>query len=136
MHVACNYYLRWVLTWKYLKQGFWGEIYIYIRGLHSVQSGVLPVYYSDHAAIYIFYSSPSFNKVCYTLRLQGCFLSIYKAKYYASAGAYVAHLCARRFFYYKFYSSETIFTSFYSKHVSRILLDQSGYWCFTTTIPK
>jgi len=23
-----------------------------IRGLHSVQSGVLPVYYSDHAAIY------------------------------------------------------------------------------------
>jgi hypothetical protein len=29
-----------------------GEIYIYIRGLHSVQSGVLPVYYSDHAAIY------------------------------------------------------------------------------------
>jgi hypothetical protein len=29
-----------------------GEIYIYIRGLHSVQSGVLPVYYSDHTAIY------------------------------------------------------------------------------------
>jgi hypothetical protein len=29
-----------------------GEIYIYIGGLHSVQSGVLPVYYSDHAAIY------------------------------------------------------------------------------------
>jgi endonuclease/exonuclease/phosphatase (EEP) superfamily protein YafD len=26
--------------------------HIYIRGLHSVQSGVLPVYYSDHAAIY------------------------------------------------------------------------------------
>jgi endonuclease/exonuclease/phosphatase (EEP) superfamily protein YafD len=25
--------------------------HIYIRGLHSVQSGVLPVYYSDHAAI-------------------------------------------------------------------------------------
>jgi hypothetical protein len=45
-------YLGWVLTWKYLKQGFWGEIYIYIRGLHSVQSGVLLVYYSDHAAIY------------------------------------------------------------------------------------
>jgi hypothetical protein len=34
LHVACNYhYLGWVLTWKYLKQGFWGEIYIYIRGL-------------------------------------------------------------------------------------------------------
>jgi hypothetical protein len=31
---------------------FWGKIYIYIRGLHSAQSGVLPVYYSDHAAIY------------------------------------------------------------------------------------
>jgi hypothetical protein len=30
----------------------WGKIYIYIRGLHSVQSGVLPVYYLDHAAIY------------------------------------------------------------------------------------
>jgi hypothetical protein len=29
-----------------------GEIYIYIRGLNSVQSGVLPVYYSDHVAIY------------------------------------------------------------------------------------
>ena len=44
--MACNYhYLGWVLTWKYLKQGFWGEIYIYIRGLHSVQSGLLPVYY-------------------------------------------------------------------------------------------
>jgi calcineurin-like phosphoesterase family protein len=42
----------WVLTWKYLKQGVWGNIYIYIRGLHSVQSGVLSVYYSDHAAIY------------------------------------------------------------------------------------
>jgi hypothetical protein len=28
------------------------EIYIYIRGLHSVLSGVLPVYYSDDAAIY------------------------------------------------------------------------------------
>jgi hypothetical protein len=26
LHVACNYhYLGWVLTWKYLKQGFWGE---------------------------------------------------------------------------------------------------------------
>jgi hypothetical protein len=25
---------------------------IYIRGLHSVLSGVLPVYYSDHAAMY------------------------------------------------------------------------------------
>jgi hypothetical protein len=50
LHVACNYqYLGWVLT---LMQGFWGEIYIYIRGLLSVQSGVLPVYYSDHAAIY------------------------------------------------------------------------------------
>jgi hypothetical protein len=45
LHVACNYhYLGWVLTWKYLKQGFWEKIYIYIRGLHSVQSGVLPVY--------------------------------------------------------------------------------------------
>jgi hypothetical protein len=53
--VAFNYhYLGWVLTWKYLKQGFWGKIYIYIRarGLDSVQSGILPVYYSDHAAIY------------------------------------------------------------------------------------
>jgi hypothetical protein len=25
--------LSWVLTWKYLKQGFWEKIYIYIRGL-------------------------------------------------------------------------------------------------------
>ena len=33
--------------------------------------------------------TPSFNKVCYTLRLQGCFLKIYKTKYYASAGGYV-----------------------------------------------
>jgi hypothetical protein len=31
---------------------FHEKIYIYIRGLHSVQSGVLPVNYSDHAAIY------------------------------------------------------------------------------------
>ena len=30
--------------------------------------------------------TPSFNKVCYTLRLQGCFLLIYKTIYYASAG--------------------------------------------------
>ena len=53
LHVTCNYhYLGWVFTWKYLKQGFWEKIYIYIRGLHSVQSGVLPVYYSGHAAIY------------------------------------------------------------------------------------
>ena len=53
LHVACNYhYLEWILTGKYLKQGFWGKIYIYIRDLHSVQSGILPVYYSDHAAIY------------------------------------------------------------------------------------
>jgi hypothetical protein len=29
-----------------------GKIYIYIRGLHSVQSGILLVYYSNHAAIY------------------------------------------------------------------------------------
>jgi hypothetical protein len=28
-----------------------GTIYIYIRGLHSVQSGILPAYYSDHPAI-------------------------------------------------------------------------------------
>ena len=34
--------------------------------------------------------TPSFNKVCYALRLQSCFLSIYKSKYYASAGVYVA----------------------------------------------
>ena len=53
LHVACNYhYLGWVIIWKYLKQWFWEKIYIYIRGLNSVQSGVLPVYYSDHAAIY------------------------------------------------------------------------------------
>jgi hypothetical protein len=26
----CNYhYLGWVLTWKYLKQGFWGKILVY-----------------------------------------------------------------------------------------------------------
>jgi hypothetical protein len=44
--VACNYhYLGWVLTWKYLKQGFWGKIMLQY--------------------------TPSFNKVCYTLRLQG-----------------------------------------------------------------
>ena len=30
--------------------------------------------------------TPSFNKVCYALRLQGCFQYIYKTKYYASAG--------------------------------------------------
>ena len=29
LHVACNYhYLGWVLTWKYLKQGFWGKILV------------------------------------------------------------------------------------------------------------
>jgi hypothetical protein len=28
--VACNYhYLGWVLTWKYLKQGFWGKILVF-----------------------------------------------------------------------------------------------------------
>jgi hypothetical protein len=32
LHVACNYhYLGWVLTWKYLKQGFWGEILILVE---------------------------------------------------------------------------------------------------------
>jgi hypothetical protein len=50
--VACNYhYLGWVITWKYLKQGFGGES-IFTSEVYSVQSGVLPVYYSDHAAIY------------------------------------------------------------------------------------
>ena len=44
--------------------------------------------------------TPSFNKVCYTLSLQGCFLWIYKTKYYASARGYVVHLCARQFFYF------------------------------------
>ena len=30
LHVACNYhYPGWVLTWKYLKQGFWGEILVF-----------------------------------------------------------------------------------------------------------
>ena len=30
LHVACNYlYLGWVLTWKYLKQGFWGKILVF-----------------------------------------------------------------------------------------------------------
>jgi hypothetical protein len=30
LHLACNYhYLGWVLTWKYLKQGFWGEILVF-----------------------------------------------------------------------------------------------------------
>jgi hypothetical protein len=48
LHVACNYhYLGWVFTWKYLKQGLWMKIYNYIRGLHSVQSGVLPVCYRE-----------------------------------------------------------------------------------------
>jgi hypothetical protein len=30
--VACNYhyrYLGWVLTWKYLKQEFWGKILVF-----------------------------------------------------------------------------------------------------------
>jgi hypothetical protein len=30
LHVACNYhYPGWVLTWKYLKQGFWGKILVF-----------------------------------------------------------------------------------------------------------
>jgi hypothetical protein len=30
--VACNYhYLGWVLKWKYLKQGFWGEILFFVE---------------------------------------------------------------------------------------------------------
>jgi hypothetical protein len=44
---------------EYLKQGFWEKIYIYIRGLHS---GVLPVYYSDHAAtLQITYPTGNYN---------------------------------------------------------------------------
>ena len=57
LQLSLSWITGWVLSWKYLKQGFWGEIYIYIRGLHSAQSGVLPVYYSDHAAIYILHPS-------------------------------------------------------------------------------
>jgi hypothetical protein len=34
LHVACNYhYLGWVLTWKYLKQGFW----YFIEGWNILQ---------------------------------------------------------------------------------------------------
>jgi hypothetical protein len=30
LHVACNYhYPGWGLTWKYLKQGFWGKILVF-----------------------------------------------------------------------------------------------------------
>jgi hypothetical protein len=30
LHVACNYhYLGWVLTWKYMKQEFWGKILVF-----------------------------------------------------------------------------------------------------------
>jgi hypothetical protein len=30
LHVACNYhYLGWVFTWKYFKQGLWGEILVF-----------------------------------------------------------------------------------------------------------
>jgi hypothetical protein len=30
MHVACYYhYLGWIITWKYLKQGFWGKILVF-----------------------------------------------------------------------------------------------------------
>jgi hypothetical protein len=48
LHVACNYHY---LTWKYLKQGFWGDFFFY---------------------------------------------KYIKLKVW---GGYVAHLCARRFFY-------------------------------------
>jgi hypothetical protein len=51
-YIPHRYRGGWVHTWKYLKQVYWEKIYIYIRGLLSVQSGVLPVYYSGHAAIY------------------------------------------------------------------------------------
>jgi hypothetical protein len=27
--ISCYHYLGWVLTWKYLKQGFWGEIFVF-----------------------------------------------------------------------------------------------------------
>jgi hypothetical protein len=45
--------------------------------------------------------TPSFNKVCYTLRLQGCFLWIYKTKYYAGAGGCVALGLCGSFYFYK-----------------------------------
>ena len=44
-------------------------------------------YFLDIIQIMLQYT-PSFNKVCYTL-------NVYKTKYYASAGGYVTHLCAR-----------------------------------------
>jgi hypothetical protein len=45
LHVACNYhYFGWVFTWKYLKQGFWGEIFIYIRGVNKTQFSKLVIF--------------------------------------------------------------------------------------------
>ena len=73
MHVACNYhYLGWLFTWKYQRLHWHSKWSMYIIQI-------------------MLQYTPSFNKVCYALRLQGCFLWIYKTKYYASAGGYVAH---------------------------------------------
>ena len=82
MHVACNYhYLGWVLTWNIWSKGF-GRKSIFTSEVYTVE------YFLYIIQIMLQYT-PFFNKVCYTLRLQGCFLKIYKSKYYASAGGYV-----------------------------------------------
>ena len=46
MHVACNYhYLGWVLTCKYLKQGFWGKILVFGLKITNFENCVLFMQY-------------------------------------------------------------------------------------------
>jgi hypothetical protein len=52
-------------------------------------------------------------------------MGIYKTKYYASVGEYVAHLCPKRFFYYS-YQQVGRFSDSNSKH-----LQQQNQICLT-----
>jgi hypothetical protein len=50
-----------------------GEIYMYIRGLNSVQSGVLPVYYSDHDPSKIMIITSQMQKL---IQIYSCLLKL------------------------------------------------------------
>ena len=70
LHVACNYhYLYGFLHENTCRKGFEGKS-IFTSEVYTV----FKVEYFLYIIQIMLQYTPSFNKVCYTLRLQGCFL--------------------------------------------------------------
>ena len=73
--------VEWFLYGNIWSKGFGGKS-IFTSEVYTV----FKVEYFLYIIQIMLQYTASFNKVCFTLRLQGCFLSMYKTKYHASVG--------------------------------------------------